>query len=139
MSAYTHPTKVMFQHCDPAGIVFYPRYYEMINALVETFFDEAIGWSFAEMHGVDGMGVPMGSLNTKFYKPSRLGDDLTWRLSVLRVGGASAELAISASGTDGLRLTAEATVVLVNVGKMRSTRWPDTIRARLLDFNEVAA
>ena len=29
--------RVRFAHCDPAGIVFYPRYFEMLNELVEAF------------------------------------------------------------------------------------------------------
>ena len=31
---FTTQRKVRFQHCDPAGIVFYPRYFEMINSVV---------------------------------------------------------------------------------------------------------
>ena len=28
---FTMPQKVQFKHCDPAGIVFYPRYFELLN------------------------------------------------------------------------------------------------------------
>ena len=31
-----------FKHCDPAGIVFYPRYFEMFNDCVEAFL--TVGW-----------------------------------------------------------------------------------------------
>ncbi|MCO5127369.1 MAG: hypothetical protein M9957_08845 [Rhodobacteraceae bacterium] len=30
--------RVGFNHCDPAGIVFYPRYFEMANTVCESFF-----------------------------------------------------------------------------------------------------
>ena len=43
---FTFLQKVQFKHCDPAGIVFYPRFIEMINDAVEAMFDEAIGWPF---------------------------------------------------------------------------------------------
>ena len=33
--AFVFPQKVRFQHCDPAGIVFYPRYFEMLNTTIE--------------------------------------------------------------------------------------------------------
>ena len=35
--SFTLTQKVLFKHCDPAGIVFYPRYFEMINDCVEAF------------------------------------------------------------------------------------------------------
>lgn len=37
---------VRFQHCDPAGIVFCPRDYEMLNLTVERFFERKHGPSF---------------------------------------------------------------------------------------------
>ena len=38
--------EVRFRHCDPAGIVFYPRYFEMINDFVEEWFDKGMGLPF---------------------------------------------------------------------------------------------
>ena len=35
-SPFTAEMTVAFRHCDPAGIVFYPRYFEMINDFVEA-------------------------------------------------------------------------------------------------------
>jgi 4-hydroxybenzoyl-CoA thioesterase len=35
MPAYQREVLVRFAHCDPAGIVFYARYFEMINGVVE--------------------------------------------------------------------------------------------------------
>ncbi|SFP94241.1 acyl-CoA thioesterase [Tranquillimonas alkanivorans] len=140
MAAYTHRNAVMFQHCDPAGIVFYPRYYEMINAAIEHFFDEALDWPWRIMHGQERLGVPMGRITTDFQAPSRLGDWLDWSLDIRRVGGASLDLDIRATGEDGvLRVTAEATLVLVDLDRMKSRRWPDDKRARLQSFMEDAA
>ena len=33
---------IEFNHCDPAGIVFYPRYFEMTNSVVENFFADEV-------------------------------------------------------------------------------------------------
>jgi 4-hydroxybenzoyl-CoA thioesterase len=38
--AFVMNQKVLFKHCDPAGVVFYPRYFEMINDCVEALFDD---------------------------------------------------------------------------------------------------
>lgn len=128
---FRHAIPVMFQHCDPAGIVFYPRYFEMLNAVVETFFADAIGWSFRRMHVEERLGVPMGRLATEFHAASRLGDLLDWTLAVARVGGASCDLSLAASCDGEARVTAEGTIVLVDLDRMASRRWPDERRAAL--------
>lgn len=131
MTAFRHRIPVMFQHCDPAGIVFYPRYFEMVNAVVETFFDAAVGWPFRQMHSVDRVGVPLGRITTDFHAASRLGDVLDWTLAVRRVGGASLDLTVRAACDGEARLTAEARLVLVDLRRMASIRWPAEKRATL--------
>ena len=45
---YQRLIQIEFNHCDPAGIVFYPRYFEMTNSVVENFFADVVGRSFAQ-------------------------------------------------------------------------------------------
>ena len=42
MSANQGEVLVQFAHCDPAGIVFYARYFEIINEVVEDWFEDAL-------------------------------------------------------------------------------------------------
>ena len=37
--AHSLALPIRFRHCDPAGIVFYPRFIEMAHSVVEDFFD----------------------------------------------------------------------------------------------------
>ena len=55
--SYTRLIQIEFNHCDPAGIVFYPRYFEMTNSVVENFFADVVGRSFAQMHSGQGGGT----------------------------------------------------------------------------------
>ena len=128
---YTRIMPVEFNHCDPAGIVFYPRYFEMTNSLVENFFAEVIGHSYGRMMDL-GQGVPTARLEVNFRVPSRLGDRLEWRLKVVRVGGSSVNFEATAMVGDQLRLSADLTLVWVEAGK--PTRWPDNMRARFQAF-----
>ncbi len=128
---YTRIMPVEFNHCDAMGIVFYPRYFEMTNSLVENFFVDVIGHSFAKMVG-DGQGVPMARLETNFRTASRLGDKLKWELEVVRVGGSSVNFMATARVGDQLRLTADLTLVWVIAGK--PTHWPDAMRAKFEAF-----
>ena len=65
---FHHPIRIEFNHCDPAGIVFYPRYFEMTNSTVETFFREVAGHSYAAMME-SGEGVPTARLEVNFHAP----------------------------------------------------------------------
>ncbi|WP_163851462.1 acyl-CoA thioesterase [Pseudooceanicola aestuarii] len=141
MAVFAHRTTVMFQHCDPAGIVFYPRYFEMVNEVVETFFAHALDWPFHQLHGPEGLAVPTGRIAVDFHAPSRLGEVLDWSLVFVRLGGASADWRMQVKGATGgpARLTATGTLVLVRAETMKSTRWPDGPRAILERYTEDAA
>ena len=128
---YTRIMPVEFNHCDPAGIVFYPRYFEMTNSLVENFFADVVGHSYATMMAA-GQGVPTARLEVNFKMPSRLGDKLEWALQVTRVGGSSVGLVATAMENNAVRLIADLTLVWVEGGK--PTGWPAAIRAKLTEF-----
>ena len=126
--SYTRSIPVEFNHCDPAGIVFYPRYFEMTNSVVENFFAEVGGYSFARMMA-EGQGVPTARLETNFHAPSRLGDRLDFTLAVTRIGGASIGFTLTARCGPELRITADLTLVWVQTG--RPAPWPEALRHRL--------
>ncbi len=84
---YIKQEKIRFQHIDYAGIVFYPRFLEMLNGLVEDFFEEVMLLPFAKMH--ETHGIPTVDLKVQFKKPARLGETLTKKLWVKEIGGAS--------------------------------------------------
>src|SRR4030095_9824965 len=81
LSEFTLQQKVRFQHCDPAGIVFYPRYFEMVTAAVEEWFGQRLGVPFATLHGPLGGAVPTASMSVGFHAPRRLGEALGFRRS----------------------------------------------------------
>jgi 4-hydroxybenzoyl-CoA thioesterase len=116
---------VRFQHCDPAGIVFYPRYVEMINATVEDWFS-SIGIDFAEIH--KDAAIPAVSLAIEFRLPSRLGETIDLSLKVARLGATSVTLMIQASHSEELRFESVLTLVYISKKDYRSSPWPHRIR-----------
>lgn len=122
---FEKPQKVLFRHCDPAGIIFYPRYFEMVNDLVEAFFDEALGWPFEQL--LQQAGVPTAEISLRFAAPSRHGDHLRLMLQVVRLGRASMGLEFRA--LCGTELRFEGSSVLVHVDATgKPCPWPDAIR-----------
>ena len=133
---FRFPQKILFKHCDPAGIVFYPRYFEMTNSVAENFFRDVAGHPYEAMME-HGTGVPTARIEVDFQAPSRLGEVLDWRLEVTRLGGSSISLRITAHGGDLQRLSIAQTLVFVT-GTGRPQPWPPAIRDRITAFMEAA-
>lgn len=131
--AFFFQQKVLFKHCDPAGIVFYPRYFEMMNDCVEDFFDKELGWPFENLHK-DG-GIPTAEVSSRFNAPSRHGDVLQLQLSIVKLGRSSLDYSIRASCQEELRFKTHCTLVKVN-SEGRPESWPDPMRAKLQYFME---
>jgi 4-hydroxybenzoyl-CoA thioesterase len=127
--AFTVTHLVRFQHCDPAEIVFYPRYYEMLNATIEDWFDTRLGCDFARIHGSMGMGVPTVAHETRFLKPSRLGERLDFTLTPVRLGGSSVTLSVEATCGGEKRVSFTTTLVWFAKADGRPRPWPDALRA----------
>ncbi len=130
---YHRPIQIEFNHCDPAGIVFYPRYFEMINSVCENFFKDVVRRSYAQMVGTR-QGVPTARIETSFHAPSRLGEILDFRLKISHLGTSSISFDITANG-DSNRLTCTLTLVWINP-EGRPLPWPDDMRTNLLAFME---
>ena len=132
---FSRSVQVRFGDCDPAGIVFYPRYFEMFNNLVEDWCAEGLGTSFRELHGVRGLGLPLASVTTDFVATSKLGEVLRAELSVTKIGGSSITVAIRLRGDDGgERVRATLVLVLMDLKSARATRIPEPMRARIAQF-----
>ena len=126
--AFTYTQEIKFRHCDPAGIVFYPRFFEMMNDTVEAFFAQRLAYPFSEMHQTSG--IPTAQINAQFHAPSRLGDVLEITLTCTRLGRSSLDLGYQAMCGQELRFTGKSTIVFINkTGK--SQPWTDRIRTIL--------
>jgi len=132
---YERLIQIEFNHCDPAGIVFYPRYFEMVNSVIENFFADVVGRSFAAMHN-DGRtnGVPTVAIEAVFQRPSRLGEKVRFTLKLERVGGSSVKMWVEGHGPDGLRLRTGMTLAWID--GMKAAPWPRDMRAALEAYKE---
>jgi 4-hydroxybenzoyl-CoA thioesterase len=127
-----HP--VRFADCDPAGIVFFPRFLEMVNNLTEDWFAQGLGMPFSEFHMARGYGVPVVNTRVDFLKACHLGEPLSLELGIESLGGSSAVLAIRGhvGGEERLRLRHK--VVIVSLEARRAVAIPEDLRARMERF-----
>jgi 4-hydroxybenzoyl-CoA thioesterase len=77
MLTHSRTIRIEWGHCDPAGIVFYPRYFEMFDACISALFERATGLTKYQMlrsHGFSG--YPVVEARARFLAPARYGDDV---------------------------------------------------------------
>ena len=87
MSYFIKEEQIRFRHTDFAGIVFYPRFLEMLNDLVEDWFDEALDRPFSKIHETNG--IPTVDLKVQFKNAARIGEILTKKLWVKELKSSS--------------------------------------------------
>ena len=133
---FTRSRLIRFSDCDPAGIVFFPQYFVMFNALVEDWVNEALGLSYAELIGPRRVGLPTVALQTEFRLPSRHGERVELGLELLQLGSRSLELGLQVHGDDGLRVSARQTLVTTSLDSHRSIALPDDLRSALRRFQQ---
>src|SRR5262249_56306290 len=69
--------RIVWGDCDPAGIVFYPRYFEMFDTSTTALFERALGMTkFEFLKAYDALGYPMVDTRARFVLPTRYGDDV---------------------------------------------------------------
>lgn len=119
MSSFNKQEKVRFQHVDYAGIVFYPRFLEMLNCLVEDWFEEALDRPFSKMHETNG--IPTVDLKVQFKNAARLGEILTKKLWVKELKNSSIVCSfVFVNETESTVLEGEVTLVNVAFNQERS-------------------
>ncbi|HTQ84365.1 MAG TPA: acyl-CoA thioesterase [Pseudolabrys sp.] len=69
--------RIRWGDCDPAGIIFYPRYFEIFDAATAALFERALGITKFEMFkAYEFAGWPLVHTHARFLKPTRFGDDV---------------------------------------------------------------
>ena len=79
---FTTQKRVRFHHCDPAGIIFFPQYLVLFNALVEDWFNQGLQHSYADMLAKDFTGLPIVHLETDFRAITCMGETVEFGLRV---------------------------------------------------------
>lgn len=133
MPRFTTEIVVRFNHVDPAGIVYYPRYYEMINQANEIWFEEALQYGYPKMFA-DGWAVPTGHVESSFKKPSYLNDRLTFALGIRHLGRSRIDLSIITHCQDELRFLTRQSLIWINQETFKSAKIPDDIRDKMMPY-----
>ena len=131
---FTTQRLIRFSHCDPAGIVFFVNFFEMISGIVEDWFREAVQLPFQEMHLERRVGFPIVNTGCEFFRPCHLGDTLVLELAIARLGRASIEFDIRGRVGADEKFRARHKVAMVSLDTFKSMPIPDDMRAKMLAY-----
>ncbi|MCL2713191.1 MAG: acyl-CoA thioesterase [Alphaproteobacteria bacterium] len=124
-------SQVRFTHTDPAAYVFFPRYFEMLQAVIEEWFTQALDQKFADLIIHHRLGTPTATTQCTFMKPSRLGDVVTIAAKLEHIGNSSFRLRFFGSCDGEKRLEAVSTLVLISLNDGSPQRIPDDLRRKM--------
>jgi 4-hydroxybenzoyl-CoA thioesterase len=140
MVSHVLSVKVRWSEADPAGIVFYPRFFEWFDLSTEALF-EALGLPWPEIFPRYGIvGVPIVESGARFVSPVRYGDQVTIQSTITDVRRKTfrVEHEISVGLTrcaTGSEVRAWVSVPERPGGRLRATLIPDEVALRLKGEN----
>lgn len=97
---HRHRHVVRFGDCDPAGIVYFPRFFDLFHQAMETWFAEGLGIEYHVAIRDWRVGFPTVHTEADYRRPCRLGDRLVVELCVAQLGSRSMRLAYAVRGED---------------------------------------
>lgn len=128
--------RIEWGDCDPAGIVFYPRYFAMFDHSTVLLIEQALGMRKHKLYEHYGFGgYPSVEAQARFHLPTRYGDDVEIATAITRVGRASFSLQHRLTLDGALAVEGNETRCWVvrdesRPGGLRAQAMPDDVVAR---------
>jgi 4-hydroxybenzoyl-CoA thioesterase len=137
MLTNTRTLRIEWGDCDPAGIVFYPRYFAMFDTSTAYLMERAAGMSkFDYLKHYKFVGHPIVETRAIFRVPTRFGDEVSIETAVVACGRSSIKIEHRLSKAGVLAVEGFETRVFVahdpdDPEKLKSQPIPPDLAARL--------
>lgn len=131
---FVYQRKIGWADVDPAAIIFYPRYFEMFNATVEEWFDQALDYSYSQMSTVDQTGVPALSHHARYIEATRMGDVVDFHLWLTDIKRATFDVTIEGWCAGRKRVEVDMRLMFVTKEPLKAATIPDDLRAKMQRF-----
>jgi 4-hydroxybenzoyl-CoA thioesterase len=127
---------IEWAYCDPAGIVFNSRYFEIFDGCTWALLEAALGMPRHELSATFGiMGVPLVDARARFIAPVKFGEQavLESQVSAFRRSSFDVEHRVLIGGelaTEGRETRVWAVMDNDNPGRLKPKPLPDEVTAR---------
>ncbi len=143
---YLHSLHVVWGQCDPAGIVYFPRFFEMFHEAMEGWFEACLGMSYAHVIVERKLGFPSVHTEADFRKPASFGDRIVVELRVGKLGRSSLQLDYvlrAEADAEDIRATGRSVCVVMDLDPRRpryrkSVALPDDLRVAIESFQQAS-
>ena len=141
MLTTTRTTRVEWGDCDPAGIIFYVRYFEIFDVSTTMLLERALGMTKLEyLKAYDFLGHPLVETRARFLRPTRFGDEIAIETAVVACGRSSFKVEHRLRRAGVLAVEGYETRVWVvrhpdDPARMKSQPLPADVVARLTQAN----
>ncbi len=88
---------ILFGHCDPAGIVYTPHYFNIFNGVIEIWHGQRLGLDYYGLITERRLALGYGHAACDFFAPSRMGDTLRVAVAIAGIGRSSLTLLLHAT------------------------------------------
>ena len=108
-------TRIEWGQCDPAGIIFYARYFDIFDISTTMLLERVLGMKKIEyLKAYDFLGHPLVETRARFRVPTRFGDEVAIETKVVECGRSSLKLEHRLTKDDVLAVEGYETRVWVN-------------------------
>lgn len=125
---------IRFAHCDPAGIVYFVHFFDMISGTVEDWFAEVLGTSYQALHVEGRVGFPIVNTQCEFARPCHFGDTLAIELAIARLGASSIEFAVTGSVDGEEKFRGRHKVAMISLDTYKAIPIPADMRAKMTPY-----
>jgi 4-hydroxybenzoyl-CoA thioesterase len=128
-------TRIEWGDCDPAGIIFYVRYFDIFDVSTTMLLERALGMKKIEyLKAYDFMGHPLAETRAKFWLPTRFGDEVSIETKLVAIGRSSFKLEHHLTNAGALAVEGTETRVWV----VRNPADPKRIKSQPIPADVVA-
>lgn len=129
---------ITFRHgqCDPASIVYTPKFFDVFNQVIEQWFGDDIGVSYYDLLGPRRIGLGYVSTGATFFETCKMGECIEIFIDVTHVGTKSYSLTLYAIKGDKEVLRGTFTTVTTDLKTHQAIAIPEDVKAGLLRIRE---
>lgn len=127
-AAWYHSARVSFGECDPAGIAFAPRYFEIYARAIEAFYVTRLGLDHRALVGQRRIGLAYAKLCSEYFAPLTYGDEVRIYCVIARVGTSSFELVVHLFRDESEMARGRSVNVAISLETMKPIPLPSDIR-----------
>ena len=127
---YNAPIFIQFHHADPAGILYFGRFFEIAHGVYEKQASElAGGWDL--WFSNEALGIPLRHVEADYYRPVLAGQNYTVKMFVHSISDSAFTLYFGFEKEGVLHAEVKTTHVFCDSKTFKKIKIPDRFRAFL--------